>query len=106
MQIPERRVDVVSVADERYHRNLEVFGQLAQRCRKYGIGTAERVSGLGIDGGDIPSVDDFAQLFHQRCIPGELAFADAADEAQKPLTLEVSKLQTKSNVWQTLRSTI
>ena len=80
----------MSVADERYHRNLEILGKLAQGCRKHGIGTAERVSGLRIDGCDITSSDYLAQLFHQRCIPGELAFADAADEAQEPLTLEVS----------------
>ena len=90
VKIPERRVDVVSVADEGYHRDLEIFGQLAQRCRKHGSCAAERVSSLGIDGGDIPPVDDFAQLFHQRCIARELALADAADEAQKPLALEVS----------------
>jgi len=82
--VPEGRVNMVTMADQRYHRDLQEFGQLPDGGRQHRGGAAEGIAGFRIDGGDIAVLDHGAQLTDELGIMGKLALADTADEPKQP----------------------
>ena len=89
-KVVERRVDVMAVAYQSHHRDLEELGQLSQGIGQHRGGTAEGISRLGIYSGDVACVNDSFKLSYEQYVVGELALADAADESQQPFSLKES----------------
>ena len=85
VQIPERRVDMVPVADQRDDRHAEQLAELAQRCGQDGGRAAERIARLGVEQPYGAVVHDALELADQRDVVGELPLADAADIPQQLL---------------------
>jgi hypothetical protein len=83
VQIPERRIYVMTVADKRYDGYAEHFAQSAERFGQDRGRAAERISRLGVYDRYIAVFGDFFELSYKRYVVCEFALTDTAYVAQK-----------------------
>ena len=88
MQVPERRIDVMSVTDKGGHRYVEHFAEFPQRFRQDRRRSAERIAGFRIDDGDVSVLDYALQLPDEGHVGGKFALADTAYVPQQPFAAD------------------
>ena len=76
---------MVALSDEGHHGELEELDEFAERGGKDGVGAAEGVASLGIEGHDFATLLDLTELPHESGVVGELTLGDASHARHQPL---------------------